>query len=130
VGTGLKIKRAAFAPDGAWAVLGGVGGAVLRVTGERIDRLWAFRDQVRTLALSPDARFVAFGSDDGELELRDLTTGRELALRGHGARTRHLAFARAGRELLSSDSEGVIRRWDLTAIPPALLDAHAPVDRL
>jgi WD40 repeat protein/predicted Ser/Thr protein kinase len=128
VATGIKLKRAAFAPDGAWVALGGVGGAVLRVTGDKIDRLWTFRDQVRTLAVSPDARFLAFGSDGGELELRDLTTDRELALRGHGSRARHLAFARG--ELLSSDSEGVIRRWQLDAIPPALLDARAPVDKL
>ena len=130
ISTGIKVKRAVFAPDGAWAIVGGVGGAVLYVTDRNIERLWAFRDQVRTLALAPDAKLVAFGSDDGSLELRDLSTGRELALRGHGSRARHLAFARGGRELLSSDSDGVIRRWDLAAIPPALLDARAPVDRM
>jgi WD40 repeat protein len=128
VATQIKIKRAAFAPNGTWALVGGVGGAVLRVMGERVERLWSFRDQVRTLAISPDARFVAFGSDSGELELRDLTTGRELALRGLGSRARRLAFAHG--QLLSGDSEGAIRRWDLAAIPLALLDARAPIEKL
>jgi len=128
VATQIKIKRAAFAPNGAWAIVGGVGGAVVRVTSGRVERLWSFHDQVRTLAISPDARFVAFGSDAGELELRDLTTGRELALRGLGSRARHLAFAHG--DLLSADSEGVIRRWDLAAMRPALLDARAPIEKL
>ena len=128
IATQIKIKRAAFAPNAAWAIVGGVGGAVVRVTGDRVERLWSFHDQVRTLAISPDARFVAFGSDAGELELRDLTTGRELALRGLGSRARHLAFAHG--DLLSADSEGVIRRWDLAAMRPALLDARAPIDKL
>jgi WD40 repeat protein/predicted Ser/Thr protein kinase len=133
VTTGKKCKRAAVAAGGAWVALGGVGGAVTRVEDDRVDSLVTYRVQVRALAIAPDGRSIAAGTDDGTLELLDRTSGRRLALRGHGARIRHVAFAgSAGASmLLSSDSDGVVRRWELAAIPAALLDAHgAPADKL
>jgi WD40 repeat protein/predicted Ser/Thr protein kinase len=128
VATGLKTKRAVFATGGAWALLGGIGGGVTRVEGSTVEKLWTYRSQVRSLAISPDGRTIAAGSDDGELELHDRISGRHVVLRGHGARVRHVAFA--GGTLLSSDSEGAVRTWDLAAMPPALLDAGAPVARM
>ncbi|MDB4955986.1 MAG: High-affnity carbon uptake protein Hat/HatR [Myxococcales bacterium] len=121
--TGKKCKRAVFAADGGWTVLGGVGGTVTRVEGDVVETLWTYPVQVRSLAVSPDGQRIAFGSDDGALEVRDRSSGRQIALRGHGSRIRHLAFTRDG-VLLSADSDGVVRRWALAAMPLDLIDAH------
>jgi len=133
--TGLRTKRAAFGPGGAWVVLGGVGGAVTRVDvvddarGERVERVGAHLAQVRSLAVSADGRWIADGGEDGTLELRDLAHGRTLALRGHAGRIRHLVFGDG--VLLSGDSDGVVRRWELATIAANVLDARgAPIDQL
>ncbi|MEO6774068.1 MAG: serine/threonine-protein kinase [Kofleriaceae bacterium] len=135
IATGLNCKRAAWASDGSWAVLAGVGGTVTRVSigaagsaadgsaadgSARIEPLAHFNAQVRTVAISSDGRWIAAGGDDGSLEARDRTTGQVITLHGHTGRVRHVTFADGG--LLSSDSDGVVRRWDLAAIPPNVID--------
>ena len=124
VQTGLSCKRASFAPDGTWVLLGGVGGTVTRVEGTAVEPLASFRSQVRSLAISADGRWIAAGGDDASLELRDRTTGQVIALRGHTGRIRHVAFADGGRVLLSSDSDGIVRRWEIAAMPKTVLDTH------
>jgi WD40 repeat protein/predicted Ser/Thr protein kinase len=124
VTTGLKTKRAAFAPDGSFAILGGIGGGVTMVDAHvtHVTHLGEHHMQVRAVALSPDGRWLATGSDDGTLVARDLATGRELQLRGHTGRIRHVAFSGPS-TLLSSDSDGVVRTWDLARVPADLLEA-------
>jgi WD40 repeat protein len=118
-----------WASDGAWALLGGVGGTVTRVEAERVESVAHFHAQARTVAISNDGRWIAAGADDGSLEARDRTTGQVIALHGHTGRIRHVAFADG--TLLSSDSDGVVRRWDLSAIPPTVLDTRGePVERM
>ncbi len=125
VATKLNAKRAYFVKGGAWVAFGGVGGAVTRVEGDTIETLDApHRSQVRSLAVSEDGRWIADGGDDGTLLLRDRRSGRELVLRGHSGRIRHVELAHGF--LLSSDSEGVVRRWELPA-SPALFQAGTGV---
>ena len=123
VATKLQTKRAAFAKGGAWAVLGAVSGAITRITGTQIETIGAHHTQVRSLAVSEDGKWIAHGGEDGSLVLHETATGRDLALRGHRGRIRHVAFV--GGALWSSDSDGVVRRWDLPAGPPALFQADA-----
>ena len=131
VDSGLRLKRAIFAPDGTWALLGGVSGAVMRVEGERVDTLGMHHAQVRSLAISDDKRWIADGGDDGTLFVRDRATGRVHQLRGHTGRIRHVAFADRGRVLLSSDSDGVVRRWELSALPATVLETGGdPADKI
>ncbi|MFT3699276.1 MAG: serine/threonine-protein kinase [Kofleriaceae bacterium] len=128
--TGFNCKRAVWAPDGTWALLGGVGGAVTRVTGDKLEPVSQFHAQSRTVAISADQRWIAAGADDGELEARDLATGQVIALRGHTGRIRHVAFESNG-VLLSSDSDGAVRRWQLADIPPTVLDTRGdPTERM
>lgn len=124
IATGLKTKRAAFAPDGSFAILGGIGGAVTMVDAQlaHVTHLGQHTMQVRAVAVSPDAHWIATGSDDGSLEVIELSTGRDVALRGHTGRIRHVAFAGPA-TLLSSDSDGVVRRWELAQLRPELLAA-------
>jgi WD40 repeat protein/predicted Ser/Thr protein kinase len=121
--TGLNCKRAVWATDGTWTVLGGVGGAVTRVEGDKVEPLAHFHAQARTVAISSDGHWIAAGGDDGELEAFERTTGQVIVLHGHTGRVRHVAFADG--MLLSSDSDGVVRRWNLAAIPPTVIDTRS-----
>lgn len=144
--TGVPIKRALFAADGAWVMLGGVGGSVLRVTigagaagaaagttagaaaGSRIESIATHRAQVRSLAMSPDGALIASASDDGQIQVLDQHSGRRLTLLGHSARVRHLAFT--GGALLSADGDGLVRRWELPRVPSVLDAGGAPIGSL
>jgi eukaryotic-like serine/threonine-protein kinase len=125
VATGFPIKRAIFADDGSWIVLGGVGGSVLQVAGEHIDMIGAHRAQVRSLTASPDGALLATASDDGNVQVHDRRSGRHLTLLGHKARVRHLAFADGA--LLSADGDGTVRRWKLPETPSVLDAGGAPI---
>jgi eukaryotic-like serine/threonine-protein kinase len=113
VATGIVCKRAEVAPGGGWELLAGRGGAVTRVEGDAIETVAVHRDSVRTIAISGDGRWIASGADDGSLHLVDRRAGRGIELRGHRERIRHVAFARRGAVLLSSDGAGVVRIWSL-----------------
>jgi WD40 repeat protein len=113
VATGIVCKRAEVAPGGRWELLAGRGGAVTRVEGDAIETVAVHRDSVRTIAISGDGRWIASGADDGSLHLVDRRAGRGFELRGHRERIRHVAFARRGDALLSSDGAGVVRTWSL-----------------
>jgi eukaryotic-like serine/threonine-protein kinase len=128
--TGFNCKRAVWSSDGTWAVLGGVGGTVIRAdVNGTVEPLAHFHAQARTVAISSDSRWIAAGADDGELEARDRTTGQVIALHGHTGRIRHVTFVDG--VLLSSDSDGAVRRWDLAAIPPTVLDTRGdPPERM
>ena len=132
IATKLKTKRGFFSADGTWLALGGVGGAVTRITPTgAIETLGMHRSQVRSLAITRDGRWIADGGDDGALELRDLQTGRVHSLRGHRGRIRHVDFSRDGKWLLSSDSDGIVRRWELATMQRGLLDPKgAPIAKV
>ncbi|MDB4958479.1 MAG: serine/threonine protein kinase [Myxococcales bacterium] len=82
-------------------------------------------EDVATLATGD--RYSARGSDDGHIEVRD-RDGRELALRGHASRIRELELT--GSVLRSVDDDGMMRHWELSAIPTTLFDLHAPIDTM
>ncbi len=128
IATRQKIKRALFASDGHSVTLGGFSGAVTQLDGTNHVALGAHRSQVRSLAISADGRWLAHGGDDGMLVLHELHSGRDLVLRGHAGRIRHLELTTHA--LLSADSEGVVRRWELDALGPLLLRADREVTRL
>ncbi len=121
--TGLHAKRAAFAPGGAFVVIGGVGGALTEVDGDRVVPLAEFHAQVRAIAISGDGKHIAAGADDGALVVIDATTLQRTALHGHTGRFRHVTFRDDDRVLLSSDSDGIVRRWELAKMPATVIDS-------
>ncbi|HTJ41153.1 MAG TPA: protein kinase [Kofleriaceae bacterium] len=127
---GAPIHDAAFARGGASALLGRVDGGVVRV---RMDdghalELGRLANLVRTVAIAPDGAWMAAGSDGGEVVAWN-RNGRRVDLRGHTARVRHVVIDRDG--LLSSDGDGVVRAWDLAAIPPSVWTGRdAPIDHV
>lgn len=138
IATGVPIKRALFAAGGEEVILGGVGGAVLRVAlssaepgrAAAVELVATHRSQVRSIARSDDGALLATGADDGVIQVQDRRSGRRLTLLGHKARVRHLAFLDSpgggrgdgGAILISGDGDGMIRRWELPRTP-SVLDA-------
>ena len=95
---------------------------VLEGGGERFDNLAAIvadlsrRSRVLLIAVSPDGRSLASGSEDKTIHLWDLTTGKELRrLQGHTAPVWSVAFAPDGRSLASGSDDKTIRLWDLAS---------------
>jgi len=64
------------------------------------------------VALSPDEKRIASGSDDGTVRIWDVETGRQLTiLRGHQGTVLNVRFVEGGRTLISCDTSGRIMRW-------------------
>ncbi len=69
---------------------------------------------VRALALAPDAKLLATGSDNGSIQLWAVATGKPtMRLEGHSDWIAALAFRDDGRQLASGSYDGTVRLWDL-----------------
>jgi eukaryotic-like serine/threonine-protein kinase len=91
-------------------------------TGQR-EPLFSWADEQRGLGYgvaSHDGERVAIPGADGSIELRG-RGGRTLTLRGHRGLITHIEFTRDGRSLLSSSSDGSLRRWDTSTGDGAIL---------
>ncbi|HEY9692381.1 MAG TPA: WD40 repeat domain-containing serine/threonine-protein kinase [Oculatellaceae cyanobacterium] len=69
---------------------------------------------VNTVAISPDGKLVASGSDDQTILIWDLVTKKQVAtLRGHKKSVRTIAFSLTGKLLVSGSSDRTIKLWNL-----------------
>jgi WD40 repeat protein len=85
-------------PDGAIARLGS-----LRLT---------HPGECRCVTFSPDGKVLASGSDDGEIGLWEMPTGRPVRrLSGHAWQTNALAFSPDGKQLASAGNDKSARVW-------------------
>ncbi|HEY1811470.1 MAG TPA: serine/threonine-protein kinase [Kofleriaceae bacterium] len=116
---------------GRFAITGGPDGSVMQLVDGHAALLGKASQEVRTVAVSSDGRWVAAASDDGVIHAWNLATGRRVELHGHPQRIRQVEFARGGAVLVSADSAGFVRRWDLDAIAPSYLrGGTAPILRV
>jgi WD40 repeat protein/DNA-binding SARP family transcriptional activator len=78
----------------------------------RVRRRWPVGDVVGSV--SPDGRLFALGSEQGEVRLLVLRSGRIRPFRGrHTAPVRRMRFTSDGRTLVTSDGDGDVIAWDV-----------------
>lgn len=76
-------------------------------------------DGVNCLALSPDGKLLASGSEDSSINLWDLSTQRQvlrsplLTLTGHSEGVRSIAMSPDGQTLVSVSADKTVKLWDL-----------------
>jgi WD40 repeat protein/Flp pilus assembly protein TadD len=71
------------------------------------------RQQVSSVAFSPDGQRLLTGGEDQSVKVWSLATGGMLAnLTGHSAFVRQVAFSRDGQLTISCSDDGTVRVWD------------------
>jgi eukaryotic-like serine/threonine-protein kinase len=99
------------------------------ISGRR-EAVTSWADQTHYLGYgvaSPDGGHVVIPDADGSMELRT-QAGPPIALRGHRGLITHVEFARDGRTVFSSSSDGTLRRWDVaTGEGGVVLEVTTPI---
>ncbi len=76
----------------------------------------AHRDEVRSVAYSPDGRWMASAGADGHVYLSAANTASgPSVLEGHVGLVRSVAFSPEGSTLASAGDDGVVRVWDVVS---------------
>jgi RNA polymerase sigma factor (sigma-70 family) len=115
---GEYVHAVAFAPGGK-VLATGSSGRVVRfwdvATGRELRQMHGFREEIRSLAFSPDGKTLAAASG-GAIQLRDVTTGRpRQPAEGHHSQLRVLACSPTAPLLASAGDDRVIVLWDVAA---------------
>jgi len=75
---------------------------------------FAASGKVTSLNFSPDGTHLAVGSDNGTIEIRDVTrSGPPAVLTGHAAAVAFVAFSRDGSTLASTSPDRTFRSWNI-----------------
>jgi WD40 repeat protein len=98
------------------------------IRGKEVAMLTGHKEAVLSVAVSPDGKLLATGSQDGSIKLWDLETKKELGVtvEGHRHGVRALAFDSESKTLLSGGDDKVLHLWDVkTGKETAALAGHA-----
>lgn len=83
-----------------------------------------------SVIFSPDGRWLATGSSDGQIQLWQVRDGSRLqAVRPHTGAVLALVFDPNGHKLYSAGADGTVWVWDVTATTPPSIILDAPLNR-
>ncbi len=110
------IRALSLSPNGR--KLASASSEVMRVwdldSGKVVSKVTGHRDEVRTVALSPDNRIIASGGNDNTIILWDIQTGTSIkTLKGHTSWIMSLAFNSDGSKLVSGGNDFDVKLWDV-----------------
>ena len=90
-------------------------------------RLWTEPDDsITALAVSPDQRFVASASKDGNLRIRDFRTGKVVRnVKAHADAIRSVAFSPDSTHIATASADGTAKIWDKSlSQQPIVMKGH------
>src|SRR5262249_17659565 len=70
---------------------------------------------ISSLAFNKSSQLIAFGSDSGDIKVRDLKTGGFKILKGQNEPVHGIAFSSDSKILVSAGSDDTVRIWDISA---------------
>lgn len=86
------------------------------LTGAAIRKFSGHSNEVGSLALSGDEKYLLSGDWDGEIKLWNFHTGKEIkTFTGHTNWVESVAFSRNNKYILSSSRDRTVRLWDIAA---------------
>ncbi|XP_060981545.1 apoptotic protease-activating factor 1 isoform X3 [Dama dama] len=81
--------------------------------------------QVSCCCLSPNLQYLAFGGEDGAIQILELLNNRIFQSRnGHKSTVRHIQFTADGKTLISSSDDSAVQIWNWQSEDPFFLQAH------
>ncbi|MDP3218489.1 MAG: WD40 repeat domain-containing protein [Deltaproteobacteria bacterium] len=111
----LRSRQILSSPSGALVAIALVGEPIRildGVDGTARSKIDGCESEVHCLALSPDGRWVAYGGDDGQLQVRGAQTGEEKwQFPVDLDAVRSVQFDHDGTSLWTSGEDGAIREW-------------------
>lgn len=107
----------AFAPNGDLLATGGYNDGSIKLwdasNGDPIGRLIRHKDAVRTLAFSPNGKWLVSGSDDGRIKIWDIKHQNCVrTLRGHTDWVNSVAWSSNSRTLASGGRDSRVKIWN------------------
>jgi len=87
---------------------------------------------VKSIAFSPDGKFLVSAADDRTIRLWDVSTGKEIRVFvGHTLAVNYVSFAPDGKSIASASSDGTVRVWEVATGRELLKMVHGdPVKAL
>ncbi len=131
-GHSQPATRAAFSSDGQFFVTGSADQTVRvwNANGQAVRALSHHQAPVTAVALRPDNTQVASGDEQGRIVLANPQDGTlQAQLGAHTAAITQVRYSADGQFLVTSASDGTLKRWRLPVEPPRTLSGHGQAVR-
>jgi WD40 repeat protein len=115
---GGDVYGVAISGDGQLLLSGGADGTALLwelAHGRKLRQFIGHDGPVNYVAFSPDRTIVATESFDETLRLWEVSTGNLIHTCRHRAILQGIAFRTGGKEVITSDADRIVRRWDVAS---------------